>query len=294
VEIESMTLRPAASFRSAFRLSHLRGVAVLATAFTLAACSGQDTAAPAASMPAATAPAASTAAPAAPAPAATAPAAEAPAPAASTPGPIVPPSGPAPVAGTDYVEIPGGQTYEPTRGQVEVVEVFGYTCPHCATFEPLVDSWKAKLPADVKFTPVAAPFGGYWVPYAKAFYTAQTMGLLDKTHDAMFRALHVDRSLPIQPPPSTEQLAQWYGQYGANPQQFASTMSSFATDAKLKRAQQWLQRSGVDSTPVLIVNGKYRVTGKSHEENLRIAEHLIARERGGAARPAPAAPAGNG
>lgn len=284
-----MTLRLAASFRSAFRLPHLRGAAVLATAFALAACSGQETAAPAASTPAATAPAASTA-PAAPAaPATTAPTGETPAP--TTSGPIVPPSGPAPVAGTDYVEIPGGQPYEPTRGQVEVVEVFGYTCPHCATFEPLVDSWKAKLPTDVKFTPVAAPFGGYWVPYAKAFYTAQTMGLLDETHDAMFRALHVERSLPIQPPPSNEQIAQWYGQHGANPQQFASTMSSFATDAKLKRAEQWLQRSGVDSTPVLIVNGKYRVTGTSHEENLRIAEHLIARERAGAA---PAAPAGNG
>ncbi|GHA78507.1 thiol:disulfide interchange protein DsbA/DsbL [Cognatilysobacter bugurensis] len=291
-----MTLRPVASFRTAFRFSNLRGVAVLAAAFTLAACSGQEAAAPVAPAPVTTAPAAPVAAAPA-APIATAPVAETAAPAAS--GPIVPPTGPAPVAGTDYVEIPGGQPYEPTRGQVEVVEVFGYTCPHCATFEPLVDSWKTKLPADVKFTPVAAPFGGYWVPYAKAFYTAQTMGLLDKTHDAMFRAVHLDRSLPIQPAPSNEQIAQWYAQHGANPQQFASTMSSFATDAKLKRAEQWLQRSGVDSTPMLIVNGKYRVTGKSHEENLRIAEHLIARERGGAAAApeaaqAPAAPAGNG
>lgn len=288
-----MTLRPAAPLRSASRSSNLRGTAVLAVAFVLAACTGQDAPAPAAPTPAATAPAA--APPAAPAAsAATAPAAETAPAAPATSGTPLAPSGPAPVAGTDYVEIPGGQPYEPTRGQVEVVEVFGYTCPHCATFEPLVDAWKTKLPADVKFTPVAAPFGGYWVPYAKAFYTAQTMGLLDRTHDAMFRAVHVERSLPIQPPPSNEQLAQWYAQYGANPQQFASTMASFATDAKLKRAQQWLQRSGVDSTPVLVVNGKYRVTGQSHEENLRIAEHLIARERGGAPAASEAAPAGNG
>jgi thiol:disulfide interchange protein DsbA len=159
---------------------------------------------------------------------------------------------------------------------------------------PLGDAWKAKLPADVKFTPVAAPFGGYWLPYAKAFYTAQTMGLLDETHDAMFRAIHIERSLPVQPTPTNEQIAQFYAQYGADPQQFASTMASFATDAKLKRATQWLQRAGVDSTPTLVVNGKYRVIGgQTHEDQLRIAEHLIARERDNASA-APATPTAEG
>lgn len=274
-----MTSRLASSFRSA----PVRAGWLLATALTLAACSGQDnTAVPATTAPTATAPAAGTAP-------ATAPAATAPAPAeapAATPGPIVPPTGPAPVAGTDYVEIPGGQPFEPASGKIEVVEVFGYTCPHCATFEPLLQSWKAKLPADVRFTPVAAPFGGYWVPYAKAFYTAQAMGLLERTHEPMFRAIHVERALPVQPLPTNEQIAAWYAKHGANAQEFANTMSSFAIDAKLKRATQWLQRSGVDSTPTLIVNGKYRVTGKSHEDSLRIADHLIAGERGAAAAPA--------
>lgn len=274
-----MTSRLASSFRSA----PVRAGWLLATALTLAACSGQDnTAVPATTAPTATAPAAGSAP-------ATAPAATAPAPAeapAATPGPIVPPTGPAPVAGTDYVEIPGGQPFEPASGKIEVVEVFGYTCPHCATFEPLLQSWKAKLPADVRFTPVAAPFGGYWVPYAKAFYTAQAMGLLERTHEPMFRAIHVERALPVQPLPTNEQIAAWYAKHGANAQEFANTMSSFAIDAKLKRATQWLQRSGVDSTPTLIVNGKYRVTGKSHEDSLRIADHLIAGERGAAAAPA--------
>jgi thiol:disulfide interchange protein DsbA len=282
VEIESMTLRPAVPSRS----KSLGFATVLAAAFALSACTGQDTATPSPAAPAATP--AATSAPAA------APAADTGATPATTPGPVVPPTGPAPVAGTDYVEIPGGQPFEPGTGRIEVVEVFGYTCPACARFEPLVDAWKAKLPADVKFTPVAAPFGGFWVPYAKAFYTAQTLGLLDRTHDAMFRAIHLERSLPVQPTPTNEQIAQWYAQHGADPQQFASTMASFATDAKLKRATQWLQRAGVDSTPTLVVNGKYRVIGgQTHEDQLRIAEHLIARERGSepAAPDASAAPA---
>jgi thiol:disulfide interchange protein DsbA len=187
-------------------------------------------------------------------------------------------SAPAPVAGTDFVVIDNGQPFEPLDGKVEVVEAFGYTCPHCANFQPLVNAWKAQLPADVRFTYVAAPFGGYWIPYAKAFYAAQAEGVLDRSHDAMFRALHMERSLPIQGADSAE-IAQWYAQFGVDPARFAATMDSFGTNAKLNRARQFLQRSGVDGTPTMVVNGKYKVTGRSLEDTLRIAGQLVAMER---------------
>lgn len=269
----------------------LRLAPLLFALLALAACNKPEAPATDASTAPAAAEATAAAPDAAPAPGEAPTDAATPAPA----GPIVPPSGPAPVAGTDYVEIAGGQPFQPGTGKIEVVEVFGYTCPHCASFEPLVAAWKAKLPADVAFTPVAAPFGGYWVPYAKAFYTAEAMGLLGKTHDAMFRAIHVERSLPVQPLPTPEQLGAFYAKYGADPQQFISTMSSFSVDAKLKRAQQFLTRSGVDSTPTIVVDGKYRVTTPtSLEDSLRVAEHLIARERAARAAAGTAAPAAGG
>ena len=191
-------------------------------------------------------------------------------------------NGPALVAGTDYAEIPGGQPFDPLNGKIEVVEVFGYTCPHCATFQQLVNAWKPTLATDVRFTYMAAPFGGYWEPYAKAFYTAQAMGVLEASHDAVFDAVHLQRSLPVQPLPSDQQLAAFYAKYGADPKVFVSTLSSFAINAKLGRARQFIERSfagEVASTPTLIINGKYRVTGKTQEEHLRIANQLIARER---------------
>ena len=271
-----MTARPATF--------HRLGLA-LAGALALAACSQE---APAPATPAATdaAPAgtADTATPDTNAPAV----AEAPA---RTPGPVVPPTGPAPVAGQDYIVIPGGTQFTPGN-DIEVVEVFGYTCPHCATFEPLVSSWAAKLPADVGFEPVAAAFGGYWMPYAKAFFTAQAMGVAAQSHEAVFRAIHVDRSLPVQPLPTDEQLGQFYAQFGVDPKQFVSTMSSFAINAKLNQVRQFIERSFVNdtpSTPTLIINGKYRIKSAAFDEQLRIADHLIAMER--AAMSADAAPA---
>lgn len=187
------------------------------------------------------------------------------------------PAGPVPVAGTDYVEIADGAAFEPVPGTIEVVEVFGYTCVHCARFEPRVSAWKAKLPPDVRFTAVPAPFGGHWIPYARAYYAARSLGVADRTHGAMFRALHEEGSLPVSRPTDHE-IAGFYAAHGIDPQRFIDAMASAAVEAQLERARRFLRHSGVEGTPTLIVNGKYRVIG-GPDDALRIAEHLIARER---------------
>ncbi|MFK3650298.1 thiol:disulfide interchange protein DsbA/DsbL [Lysobacter enzymogenes] len=188
-------------------------------------------------------------------------------------------AGPAPEPGVDYVEIPGGKPFATPAGKVEVVEVFGYTCPHCAHFEPLVSKWKAKLPADVNFVPLAAPWGGYWTPYAQAFYTAQTLKLLPATHEAVFKALHEDKSLPIQNA-TTQEIAGFYAKYGADASTFAATMTGKNTEQAMKRANDFIMASGVEGTPTVVVAGKYRITTqKGFDDILRVADHLIARER---------------
>ena len=182
----------------------------------------------------------------------------------------------APVEGTDYEVIENGAPYEPVAGRIEVVEVFGYTCPHCAHFEPAVQAWKAKLPKDVKFTPVAAPFGGYWTPYARAVFAAKALEIADRSHEAVFRALHEDGSLPRNP--TDGELAGFYAQFGVQPERFVATLNSPGVDAALERALAFLQRSGVEGTPTIVVAGKYRVTA-SQADALRIADQLVARER---------------
>lgn len=183
-----------------------------------------------------------------------------------------------PVAGVDYVEIADGKPYAPLNGKVEVVEVFGYTCIHCAHFQPSVSVWQKKQPSYVRFTPVPAAFGGIWTPYARAYYAAAKLRVLAKTHDAMFKALHEQGSLPIQNASSNE-IATWYASYGVDPQAFAAAMDSPATDLLLERSKDFAMAAGVEFTPTLIVNGKYRVTGGSFEDTLRIADYLVKKER---------------
>jgi thiol:disulfide interchange protein DsbA len=213
----------------------------------------------------------------------------------ATPAAAEKPADPAPPAaaddlrpGVDYAEIQGGQPYEPLAGKIEVVEVFGYVCPACAAFEPAFSAWKARQPADVRVTYVPAPYGPQWIPYARAYFVSESMGLVEKTHTALFHAIHIAGTLPGEgKQPDEAKVAAWFGQYGADPKRFLSEMHSFATEAKMKRGTQFMMRSQVGGTPTLIVDGKYRVLGSSYEAMLRNTDALIARERAarGAAAP---------
>lgn len=272
--------------------SRFFALALMAILPVLVACKAQDGSADTVAATPAAAPAgqpAATPAPAAEAPAAadasqaTAPAQDGGRTAPATPP--APPSGPAPVAGTDYIDIEGGQPFQPAAGKIEVAEVFGYVCPACFRFQPLIGPWKAGLPSDVNFVYVPAMFGGTWDDYARAFYAAQTLGVQEKTHEALYQAIHVDGKLKGERGrDSVQDIANFYAGYGVDPKKFADTMASFGVAAQTNRAKQFAMRSKIGGTPSLIVNGKYLVKGTSYQDMLRIADHLIARERAAGAK----------
>jgi len=160
-----------------------------------------------------------------------------------------------------------------------VVEVFSYACPHCAHFQPYVDELKSKLPANAQFVLLPAVFNAQWEPFARAFYAAQALGLVDKTHQALFDALHRDHqalgSLPA--------LAKWYAGYGADEGNFLSTASSFVVEAKMARGNDLVRDYKVEGTPTLIINGKYRVAMNTERsigpaETVQLALYLVQQE----------------
>ena len=186
--------------------------------------------------------------------------------------------------GVDYEIIKNGQPFEPLNGKIEVVEVFNYVCPACAAFEPLVVSWKKSIAPDVRFTYVPAAFGGNWDQYVRAFYAAQTMGILEKSHARTYDAIHLENKLKGERGSDSDaELGAFYAQFGVDAKQFAGNMKSFAVSGKYNKAKQYIVSQGVSSTPTVMVNGKYRVLGRSFDDRFRIADALIAYERGQAA-----------
>ncbi|HLS83536.1 MAG TPA: thiol:disulfide interchange protein DsbA/DsbL [Arenimonas sp.] len=202
-------------------------------------------------------------------------------PAATTAAADVPlPGGPPPREGVDFEILPLPQPTYGSGDGIEVAEVFSYTCIHCANLQPYLNAWHERLPADVRFVYVPAAFGGVVDNFARAYFASEAMGLLEKTHDALFSAVLVERRIRTG---SEEELADWYAAQGADRDVFLSTMRSFAVTGKLNRARQFALNTGVSSTPTIIVAGKYRAVATREggmEGLLNTVDWLVARERG--------------
>ena len=182
------------------------------------------------------------------------------------------------VEGRDYALVDGGTPYRPLDGKIEVVEVFAYWCQHCARFQPMIDAWKRKLPRDVRFTPLPLP-SGREDAFARGFFATQATGKLERVHAPLFLAVHQQQTVPRNP--SIDELSAWYGQQGLDAKQLRAAMAAPALGEKLGEAYRFAQRSGLEGTPTLIVNGRYRILGRSLEEYLANTDAVIAQLRAG-------------
>jgi thiol:disulfide interchange protein DsbA len=171
---------------------------------------------------------------------------------------------------------------QPTKvspGQIEVVELFWYGCPHCYDFDPLLAEWVAKLPKDVKFRRVPAILGESWEPLGRAYFALEELGIVDKIHTALFDALHKGKRKIA----NEDDLAAFLAEQGVDKTKFMETFRSFKVDSQTRDAKAAGVGYGVRGVPTLIVNGKFRVNiGEGGFSGmLKTAAELIATERGG-------------
>jgi len=164
-----------------------------------------------------------------------------------------------------------------TGDKIEVVEMFWYGCPHCNNLEPYVNRWLKKKPANVELVRIPAVFRPSWELHARAFYTAEILGVLDKTHDAMFDAIHNKR----QRMDSEKAIMDFFAQHGVKNDDFKRVFRSFAVEAKVRRAKDMSQRYGINGVPTLIVNGKYRVNAElagGAANIFKVVDYLVEQE----------------
>ncbi|MEN8205204.1 MAG: thiol:disulfide interchange protein DsbA/DsbL [Pseudomonadota bacterium] len=162
--------------------------------------------------------------------------------------------------------------------KVEVVELFWYGCPHCYHLEPHVAQWLANKPDDVEFVRMPAIVGPPWVLLAKAYYTAEFLGVMDKMHLALFDALHKDKK-KIRDEAAVQAF---FVEQGVSEEDFKNTFNSFAVAMKVNNAKLMTQRYGITGVPTIIVNGKYNTSGSlagSNENIIRVVDYLVNQER---------------
>jgi protein dithiol oxidoreductase (disulfide-forming) len=179
--------------------------------------------------------------------------------------------------GTDYEVL---ATPQPTSSddKIEVLELFWYGCPHCYHLEPELNAWLKHKPDDVVFVRVPAVLGTSWELLARAYYTADLLGALDKIHEPLFDHIHKDRKL-IR---NASELKAFFMQQGVSEADFDKTFNSFAVVTMTNRAREARNMYGITGVPTMVVNGKYRTTATlagSNEKMLQVVDFLVAKER---------------
>jgi thiol:disulfide interchange protein DsbA len=187
--------------------------------------------------------------------------------------------GAAPVEGAQFTRL------EPSvppqiAGKIEVLEFFSYACPHCNAFEPTLDAWVKKLPADVAFQRVPVPFLMNAESFQRTYYALQTLGQLDVLQRKVFTAVHVEHARLDKP----ADIAALVAKNGVDATKFLDVFNSFSVANSVSKAKRMTAAFRIDGVPTLAVQGRYLTSpgqAGGPEGALAVADFLIQRARKG-------------
>ncbi len=171
--------------------------------------------------------------------------------------------------GHDYTRVSVPQPVA-TGKKIEMLEFFWYRCPHCYQLEPGLTAWLKTLPKDVEVRRVPAVFRNDWMPGAKLYYTLQQMDLLERLHEKVFNAYHVE-NLNLNDPAV---LGNWIAKQGVDRKKFEAVYNSFSTQSKATRGAQLASTYGIMGVPAFIIDGKFSTSESMTGSEPRLFEVL--------------------
>ena len=180
-------------------------------------------------------------------------------------------------AGVHYEILPQSvRTADPEK--IEVNEIFAYTCSHCYSFESELHPWIDKLPEDVDFQRTPAIWQPQMESYARAYYAAAVLKVLDQVHTPLFEAIHLEKK-SIK---NEQDFAGIFVAKGVDKEKFSAAYNSFGMTSMVNQAKARIRSYRVQGTPEIIVNGKYRISTRKaggFSGVLSVADFLIQKER---------------
>lgn len=189
----------------------------------------------------------------------------------------------APVEGKQYVKLntPAPVSLPGPDKKVEVVEFFGYWCPHCYAFESTLEAWVKRLPADVSFRRVPVAFSVPQQALQKAYFALEDVGQINNLHRKIFAAIHQqNRRLGTE-----SEIFEFIGAQGVDMAKFRDAFGSFSANTRATRARQLSQDYKIDGVPTLGVQGRYFTSGSlsgGNDRMVTVADFLIGLARQGA------------
>ncbi|MBN1378343.1 MAG: thiol:disulfide interchange protein DsbA/DsbL [Gammaproteobacteria bacterium] len=177
--------------------------------------------------------------------------------------------------GKQYVRF--AQALPVTSSKIEVLEFFSYGCPHCYSFEPYFKKWVEKVSANVEVKQIPSVMSRSGLMLAQAFYAAQELGVFERVHAALFKAVQVER----RPLNTEENLMVLIKELGIDEKEFLTAMKSFQVDTNVRYAMQIIRKYRVTGVPAVAVNGRYLTGGGmagTFAELTDVLDYLVAQE----------------
>ncbi|KHA59915.1 thiol:disulfide interchange protein [Vibrio variabilis] len=160
-----------------------------------------------------------------------------------------------------------------------VTEFFSFYCPHCNTFEPIIQQLKAQLPDNAKFQKNHVSFmgGNMGESMSKAYATMLVLKVEDKMTPVLFNRIHNMRKAPK----NDEELRQIFLDESVDAKKFDAAFNGFAVDSMVRRFDKQFKDSGLSGVPAVVVNNKYLVQAqsiKTIDEYFELVNYLLTQE----------------
>lgn len=165
-----------------------------------------------------------------------------------------------------------------SANKIEVLEFFSYACPHCSAFEPAVEAWAKKLPADVAFQRVPVAFLANFENLMRTYYTLETMGLVETMQRKVFTAIHVERNYLEKP----ADIAALMAKNGVDAAKFNNVFNSFSVASSVTRAKKLMAAYKLDGVPTIAVQGRWFTSpgqAGGTEQAMAVTDYLVQRAR---------------
>jgi protein dithiol oxidoreductase (disulfide-forming) len=161
-----------------------------------------------------------------------------------------------------------------TDGRIEVIEFFYYGCPVCYETQPFLSRWLGTAPEYVALRRVPALSTEAWEPFAKLFYTLETLGQLGRLHWLVYDHFHFE-NVKLN---DEKAMADWAARNGIERQEFVDSYRSPEVAAKVGEARELLKGYGVRAVPTFIVDGKFLTSARlagGTEQVVHVVDHLV-------------------
>jgi protein dithiol oxidoreductase (disulfide-forming) len=161
-------------------------------------------------------------------------------------------------------------------GIVEVTESFWYGCAHCYSFEPSINSWKAKQTEDTKLIKMPITWGPIHQLHAALFFTIEALKLEPSTHSAVFVTIHKEGNF-LQ---SSKAIQEFLSKFGVAPEVTDQYIQSFSVKQKVNRSIKYARQLKIDSVPMMVVDGTYIIESKRNfADTLKVVDYVVELQR---------------